>query len=135
MSFYKTFGTSEELENGKGLDLDYGDDGVITIHRAGGSNKKYTTVAAQKLKPYARKLQNGTADADTINKVMAEIYADSIIIGWKGVKDAEGKALKFTKENVVKLLTDLPDLFEDIQDQATKLSNFRAEQNEEISKN
>lgn len=135
MSFYKTFGTDNELENGKGLDLDYGSDGVITIHRAGGANKKYSTVAAQRLKPYARKIQNGTADPETISRVMAEIYAEAVIIGWKGVKGQDGKALAFNKENVVKLLTDLPDLFEDIQDQATRLSNFRQEQNEEIAKN
>lgn len=135
MSFYKTFGTSADLENGKGIDLDYGDDGVIVIHRAGGANKKYTSVAAQKLKPYTRKLQNGTADPEAINKVMAEIYAESVIIGWRGVKDENGKDLKFTKENVVKLLIDLPDLFEDIQEQATKISNFRASENEDIAKN
>lgn len=135
MSLYNTFKTDQNLESGKGVDLDYGDGVVITIHRAGGSNKKYSTLAAQKLKPYARKINNGTADADVIERVMAEIYAEAVIVGWKGVTDSEGKAMKFTKENAVKLLTDLPDLFADIQAQADKISNFRAEQTEEVAKN
>lgn len=135
MSFYETFGTDKNLESGEGVNLDYGNDGIITIHRAGGSNTKYQRVAAQKLKPFQRKIQNGTIDAEAIRNVMAEIYAEAVIIGWKGVKYADGKDIKFTKENCIKLLTDLPDLFNDIQEQADKISLFRKEEAEEIIKN
>ena len=135
MSFYETFKPDDNLESGKGVDLDYGESGVITIHRAGGSNQKYKRVAAQKLKPFSRQIKLGTADPEVIDRVMAEIYAEAVIIGWKGVKGEDGKNLSFTKENVVKILTDLPDLFEDIQNQAESLSTFRANQAEEIAKN
>ncbi len=135
MSLYNTFKTDENLETGEGVNLDYGDGVLITIHRAGGANTKYSRVASQKLKPHSRKIQNGTADTDAIRKVMAEIYAEAVVIGWKGVKDESGKDMKFTKENCVKLLTDLPDLFNDIQDQADKISLFRKEETEEIAKN
>lgn len=135
MSFYKTFSTDAELESGKGIDLDYGEDGVITIRRAGGANKKYSTVAAAKLKPYARRMQNGTIEPEVIDRVMAEIFAEAVIIGWRNVKGEDGEPLQFTKENCVKLLTDLPDLFADIQAQAERVSNFRAEATEEAVKN
>ena len=135
MSFYTQYNTDENLENGQGVDLDYGDCGTITIHRAGGTNKKYAKVASAKLKPFSRQIKMGTADAEAIRKVMVEIYADSVIVGWKGVKDAEGKPMKFSRENVIKLMNDLPDLFDDIQDQADKISLFRKEQAEEIAKN
>ena len=60
---------------------------------------------------------------------MAETYAESVIIGWKGVKDRDNKPLKFTKENVVKLLIDLPELFTEIQKRATAFGTFK-ERNE-----
>lgn len=135
MSFYNTFETDKNLENGAGVVLDYGVSGKIKIHRAGGFNQKYARVASAKLKPYARQLQTGTSDPDVIKRVMAEIYAEAVIIGWEGVKDKKGKALPYSKENVVKLMLDLPDLFEEIQKQAENLSNFRSEQLEDDAKN
>ncbi len=135
MSFYKSFSMNQDLEAGKGVDLDYGKSGVITIHRAGGSNQKYSKVASAKLKPYARQLHTKTADPKVIERVMAEIYAESVIIGWKNVKDSEGKAMSFTKANVVKLLTDLPELFADIQRAADDVALFREEELEEDAKN
>lgn len=135
MSFYNTFATDKNLESGAGVTLDYGKDGKITIHRAGGANQKYARVASVKLKPYSRQIQTGTADPDVIKRVMAEIYADAVITGWEGVTDKNGKTIPYSKENVVKLLVDLPDLFEEIQKQADLISNFRAEQIEADAKN
>jgi len=135
MSFYETFSTNENLEAGEGVDLDYGKSGVITIHRAGGENKKFARVLNAKMKPYRRQLQNGTMDDAVAEKLMAETYAEAVIIGWKGVKGRDGKDMPFTKENVVKLLTDLPELFKDIQDQANTVANFRKEEIEAEAKN
>ena len=41
----------------------------------------------------------------------------------------------FSKENAVKLFSDLPDLFRDVQNQAAAISNFRAEVTEDTIKN
>lgn len=135
MSFYNTFKTDADLEAGAGVDLDYGEAGTITIHRAGGDNKKFSKVLAAKMKPYRRQLQNGTMDDEVAERLMAEVYAEAVIIGWEGVKDEKGKTLPYSKENVVKLLTDLPELFKDIQDQASTIANFRKEEIEAEAKN
>jgi hypothetical protein len=135
MSFYKTYSTNDDLESGTGIDLDYGPSGTITIHRAGGSNKRFATVLNAKMAPYRRQLQNGTMDDAVANKIMAEVYADSVITGWKNVKGKDDKVMPFNKANVVKLLTDLPELFKDIQEQAATVSNFRKEDIEADAKN
>ena len=114
--------------------LQYGDF-KIEVKRAGSSNSAYTKLLAAKVKPFRFQIQSGTIDADVIRKVMAEVFAKTVIVGWEGVTDRKGKKLEFTHENCVKVLTDLPDMFEDIQDQADKLSNFRKEENEEVAKN
>lgn len=131
---YKMFKTDKDLEAGKGIDLDYGDFS-ITIHRAGGANQKYSKVASVKLKPLARQIQNGTADPEAVRRAMAEIYAEAVIIGWKGVRDEKDAVMKFSKENCVKFLVDLPDLFDDIQREADRVSNFRSSEIEADAKN
>lgn len=134
-SFYDTFSTDKDLEAGKGVTLDYGAAGSITIHRAGGANRKFLTTMDAKLKPYRRQIQAKTMDDSVADRLMAEIYADSIIVGWKGVKDASGKALSYTRDNVIKVLTDLPELFNDIKEQSSIVANFRKEQIETEAKN
>lgn len=131
---YSLFKTDENLEAKKGVVLEY-PGFSITIHRAGGSNKKYVQALAEKMKPYRKKLENGLLDEDTATKLLIDIYAETIIVGWDNVADEHGNILKFSKENCVKLLTDLPELFKDIQEQANDIAIFKAEIEEIEEKN
>lgn len=135
MNLYEAYSTDNNLENGEGVVLDYGAAGSITIHRAGGANRKYAKVLLAKMAPYTRQAKLGTLDEEVANRVLAETYAEAVIVGWKGVKGRDGKALTFNKANVVTLLTDLPEFFRDIQEQANMVSNFRAERVETEAKN
>lgn len=134
MSLYQKFETDANLETGKGVTLDYGDF-TITIHRAGNSNRAYQKALVDKIKPYARMMQAGNLDAEKSNRLMAEVYADTIVKGWSGVTDKKGKELEFTRENVVKVLTDLPDFFQKLQNEAEDVANFRKAEIEADAKN
>lgn len=123
---YELFGTNKELEAGKGVTLQY-PGFSITIHRAGGANKKFASVLDQKMKPYRQRLERGLLDNETSNQILLETYAEAVIVGWKDVKDANGKKIPFSVENVVKLFTDLPDLFEDVKQQSNRATIFRQE--------
>ena len=123
---YKLFKTNEDLEAKRGVTLDY-PGFSITIHRAGGANKKFTATMAEKYKPFRRRFENGTIDEETANRLLVEAYAKAVIIGWENVKDENDDELEFNYDNCVKLLTDLPELFKDIQDQASKASIFKDE--------
>lgn len=131
MSLYNTFETNKDLER-DGIVLDYGfnskDEPIqIRIARAGGANTKFAKVLEQKMKPYKRAIANDTMDNKVAEKLLIEAYADAVILSWTGVEDREGNFLEFTRDNVVKVLTDLPDLFMDIQAQSQKSALFRAE--------
>lgn len=139
MSLYNQFGTDKKVEK-EGVILQYGntDDGKpiqIKICRAGGANVAYNKAMEAKTKPYRRQLQNGTLDIEVMTSILREVYADTVVIGWSNVEGADGKPMAFTRENVIKLFTDLPELFTDVQDQATNLALFRAEINEQDAKN
>lgn len=134
MNPYALFKTDQNLEAGQGVKLEY-DGFSITIHRAGGGNRKYQTVFSSKIAPHRRKVDQGTLAEDVMRRVLAETYAESVITGWENVTDEQGKPIEFTTENVTKLLLDLPELFNDIINSATDLKNFRAAAIEADAKN
>ncbi len=124
---YETYGTNKALETEKGVILEYPGGVEITIRRAGGSNKLFSKVLSQKLRPHRRAHEQGTLDDAIADKILAEAYAEGVVIGWKNVKDREGQALDFTIENCVELFLALPDFFKDVQEQATSLNTFKNE--------
>jgi hypothetical protein len=46
------------------------------------------------------------------------------VLGWEGVEDREGNPMEFSRDNVVRLFTDLPELFLDVQQQSQKAALF-----------
>jgi hypothetical protein len=78
-------------------------------------------------------------------KMMAELYADAIVIGWEsknkegnfveGIHDENGDIQPVNHDNIVKLFVALPDHFKDVQDQADKLAVWRIETLQEGTKN
>ena len=125
MNPYDMFESSADLEKG-GVWIDY-THFQIKIGRAGGRNSAYTKALALHTKPVKRLIDTDTLSEAKGKEILVNTFADSIILGWKDVTDREGKKLPFNKENVKKLLTDLPDLFRDLQDQSGKMSVFREE--------
>lgn len=133
MNIYDMFRTDAGLEK-SGVWLDYGPFRIL-VARAGGSNIAFQRILAAKLKPYRRQIEMGTMDEGQAKRLLAETYAESVVLDWEGVTDETGTPLEFSKDNVVKILIDLPDLFRDIQDQAGSLAVFRAQGVQEVAKN
>lgn len=141
MDPYKMFGTDADLEK-NGIKLDYGTFFII-IGRAGGANKKFSNLLAAKMKPHRRAIQTDTLDDKVAEKLVLEAYSEGVIFGWGyyefGENDAiktvhtglfpseDGGTLEFNRENVIKVMTALPDLFRDVKEQAEKVSLFRKE--------
>lgn len=139
MSLFDTFETDENVEK-EGLFLNYGKnrDGTdicIKIARAGGSNTAYHKAINRKMKPYARQYQAGVMDVEVQAKILKEAFAETVVIGWEHVQEKDGTEIQFSRENCIKLFDRLPDLFVDIQEQATKSTLFRNEVLEGDSKN
>jgi len=130
---YALFSTDTNLEQA-GITLDYGSF-RLSIARAGGANRKFAQVLEAKLKPHRRQIQTETLADEVAHRLIVEAYAESVILGWDGVVDTAGQPLPFTRDNAVRLMTDLPDLFRDVQEQATKAALFRRQAQEADEKN
>lgn len=135
MSMYSQFKTNPDIET-KGVVIDYGW-GRITIARAGGANTKYKRVLAAKAKPYRRAIQTETMDEKRELEVMAETFAETVVLNWEAYVDGkfkvgieiEGsdKLLPVNAKNITDTLLKLPDLFLDLAEQASKVSLFLEE--------
>lgn len=139
MSLYKQFATDTNLEK-SGIELQYGenangDEIIIRIARAGGSNTAYTKRMESLVKPYRRQIQAETIDNKVLEKLVMQAFAETVVLGWENVEGRDGTVLEFNVANVIQLFTDLPDLFKDVQEQAQKAVLFREDILEVESKN
>ncbi len=124
-SLYEIFQTDPKLEK-DGIELAYGP-AVFVIARAGGANEKFKRCMERKLRPYRSQINMNTMDDDVANRLLAEAYAESVILGWEGVTDREGITIEFTQEACVQLMVELPDLFSDLQTESQRVSNYNME--------
>lgn len=131
MSLRKTFATDPGVEK-TGIELDYGEGRVLRIARAGGANVAYAKVLAQLTKPHRKLIQLEMLGNDKAQEIMKEAYAKAVVIGWAGVTwddirgDGNQDLAPFTVENCVELFTTLPDLFADVQEQASRAVLYRS---------
>ena len=138
----KAFETDNNLET-KGIVLDYGEGVEIIVARAGGANKKFTKTLARLTKPHRVSIRNETLSDDATAKMLHTAYAETVILGWKGMtqdilsKDEVDatKELAFTKDNIIAVFKALPDLFTDVATMSQNISLYRAEQLEQDAGN
>ena len=138
-NLFKQFATNPSIER-EGVLLEYGstDDGKpirIRVARAGGANIKFTRLMEAKTKPYRRQIQAGTVDRVVLERLAREVYAEAVVIGWENVQNEDGEPMVYSVPTCIALFEKLPDLYEDIVEQSTRMALFRAEILEEDSKN
>tara|TARA_R110002096_G_scaffold375632_1_gene569251 strand:- start:41 stop:457 length:417 start_codon:yes stop_codon:yes gene_type:complete len=125
MSLYKKYETDTKAEV-EGIELDFGDGVIFKVARAGKSNPAFSKASRKRTKPYLFAIKAGTLSDEVATTVLINVYADSVVLGWEGVTDKEGESLEYSRENVVKLLTDLPDLLEQIKEYSEDSDSFNA---------
>jgi hypothetical protein len=123
-SIYEKFGTNKDAEQG-GIILDYGDGLTIKIARAGGSNIKFEKAAQAKMRKFGLQAKHDLLEPEQMRTIFREVLAETVVLGWTGVTDRDGNELPCTKDNIIKVFTDLPDLFDDVLEQSRKASLFK----------
>jgi hypothetical protein len=79
-------------------------------------------------RPLRKQIQIDVLEDNAYDELNKKAYFRAVVIGWENVNDADGNYITFSEANFVKLMTDLPDLWDALQDACTRLSNFRAEE-------
>lgn len=112
-----------------------GDPIEFVVAREGGGNIQYNNLAEQMFKPHRRAIQHGKIDPKLLENILAKIYAKTVIKTWKGVEDENNELLEFNEENCIKVLTDLPVVFDAIKEFARDYTQFLLEGVKEDVKN
>jgi hypothetical protein len=122
----ETYATDQTLENSKGVWIDYGDR-AFQVLRAGGSNHRYVRALAAALRPHARALAKRTMDPDKLRRIYWDLFAQYVVIGWRGIEDADGTQIPFSEEAARAFFEAFPDLFDEIKDYAEDMGTFAEE--------
>lgn len=137
---YGLFGTDKDLEK-NGIILDYGHF-WLRVARAGGANQRYTKLVNHKFKPHRRAIQTETLSDKVAEKLVVEAYAEAVVLGGGSKKfgdgfipDVNGDSMAVDYDGVIKLFTDLPDLFADVKEQTQRVALFRKQVQEADAKN
>lgn len=134
MSIFSQFSTNKEKEI-EGVPVKYAPnaDGTVPtfyVSRMGKANKKYEQYLTKVTKPHARQLRMNTMDPATADALFLDVFVKTIIKGWENVQDADGHPIPFTTESATALFKALPDLYDDLSEQAQSAALFRDEENE-----
>ncbi len=138
---YKMFGTDAAKEQ-EGIVLNYSDVFWLRISRAGGANEHYKRVLTEKIRPYRKAIQTETISPEMSARLMREAAAEGLILAWGSAQHGDGlmpaktgEVLDFSVANICRFFEDLPEIFLDVQEQAQKVSLFRATESEVDTKN
>lgn len=136
---YKQFETNKDAET-NGIWVQY-EDGTDTapprflVRRAGGANLEYAKALEQKVKPYRRQAQAGMVPFAVLERLQREVFCATVIRDWENVQNREGEKIPYNYANAIRVMTDLPDLYADLQSQANNISLFKEAVVEEEAKN
>lgn len=147
MSLRKTFKTDRNAEvEGVWIEVGINDHNGrpirIRISRMSQSNKRYTKELNRVTKPHQSAIQNDAMDNDLARKMLQEVFADTILLEWDNLpkseltgNDDDKDELEFTRENVLALFKELPDMYDDWEARANKASAFREQEQVVNAKN
>lgn len=125
-SLYQLYGNDKASEVQHGIELRFAN-AKFFVRRAGGANQKYNQELRRLTRPLRKQIQIDILEDNAYDELNKKAYFRAVVIGWEDVRDEMGNYMEFNEGNWIKLMTDLPDLWDAIQDACTKLSNFRAE--------
>ena len=118
--FYET--DADKAVKGVPVLIGYNDDGTpvkIIVAEAGNPNHEKLQ------RKYAKALEKSRSNEKRRHDIMARIIAESILLGWEGVRNADGFDVAPTLENRISALVAHKKLFIEVTDAASDVRNFQ----------
>lgn len=89
----------------------------------------------QKLqRPHRKAIDKGTLDPGVQVKIMSQAMAETLILDWKNVIDNSGSEVPFSVNTAFDVLRKNSEFRDFVSEFATEISNFVAEEREELGK-
>lgn len=137
MSVFNQFGTDKAKE-AEGVEVPFApnEDGTIpvfTIAATSRNNQKYAKELERVTKPYRRNMD--ALRDEQAEKLFMNVFVETVLKGWRNIKDKLGNEIPYTKENAIELFKALPRLYDELQSKAGGIEAFREEARETESGN
>jgi hypothetical protein len=128
LNVFTEYATNEKAEI-EGTIMEVGE-AKLTIARIG--NKKYSRKLSKLYERNRKLLERKDDSADALSdKIMIDVLSETILLGWEGIDDEDGKPMPYSKENAVKLLG-LKDFRKVIMELAGDDAEFKAHKDVEV---
>ncbi len=105
---------------------------TITVSRMSRANKRYTKALEEATRPHTSAIANDTLDNDLGNKLLREVFTETVLLHWDNLPKSELtgnpediELLPFSKENAIALFDEMPDVYDDWEKRAKSAVNFR----------
>lgn len=137
MSLYDQYATDAKKE-AEGVEVTFppNEDGSVPtfiLAATSKSNQKYAKALDAATKPYRRNMD--AMKPETAEALYRDVFVKTVLKGWRNVQDRDGNDIPYSNENAVKLFTDLPRLYDDLNSRAGSIDLFREAQREEEAGN
>lgn len=128
MGFFKRYKTDKTLEE-NGVWVDLGEDVHVLVGRL--TSKRTREVRRRLMRPYESMREVPPELEDKIN---IQVMAEAVLLDWRGITDEEEKAIPYSREAAIKLLSDFPDFRDEVAGASLRRDIFRANELEGNSK-
>lgn len=100
------------------------------------SNMKFQRALARLQQPHRKKLESGGLDPQVQREVICKAMAEAILLDWKNVGSVNEahSGIKYTSANAFTALLKNTEFRDFISEVATNLSNYRAQEVEDLGK-
>ena len=119
--------TDDSLEAG-GVELDFGKGIFLTIKRAGGSNAGFQSRMADILATRNTDVIGKATNEEDEKQLLYSLFANHVVIGWRGLKDENGNEIEFSPQNCIDLFNSSDEIYKHVSVQSITLDNFRKQQ-------
>lgn len=114
---------TDKKRDAEGAWVDIGEGASILVGRIEG--RRYRDMRDKLLRKHQIQLQTQSLGTDILEQINLEVEAETILLGFKGFEDDDGKDIKFSKKKGLEMLTE-SDIFRSIVLRAgNDLNNFR----------
>jgi len=129
---FDNFVTDEKSEN-EGVWIDYASGFRLKLARIG--CPAFKEFMLKRGKPHMRSIEAGVMDDEIAEDMMKDAIAETIIKGWEGLLDGEGKEIPYSKETARELLDVPGDFYDEVFALAKQREHFRVAKTEGTAKN
>jgi hypothetical protein len=106
----------------------------MILRRAGGANRAFMVSLSEVIRRVVGERDPADVPDAEIDDDLKALYANHVVVGWRGFKDEGGDDVPFTRENFLELMRLAPDMWVRVRATANTRETFQAAKDRQAMK-